>query len=327
VITHNSSRPRRSVDAPPLYRQVFLGIEALALATALEEVGPLPTEAQLTERFGVSRGTVRQATGELVRQGLLRAEAGRGTFVDKRSQVRRIVSARLTQVAVPDSRFDLDVSRFVPDFENSSRCDDYVRALDAYRDASTVFIAPDNCLERMRRLALDDGKTVVVPTYGMRRGIVRLRPRGVRKADRDLAATLDGLERFGERLSLSDLAASPPIDVMITGAIAVTAAGAHVGGGQAYLDLEWAILAELNLVAASTPVVAVVHSCQVIEADLAPGRFDVTVDVIVTPDACRETGRPYARPAGISWDQIDADPLARVAYLAELHAQRSEGTR
>jgi GntR family transcriptional regulator, N-acetylglucosamine utilization regulator len=41
----------------------------------------LPSEAELCERFTVSRTTVRQALGELEREGTLRKEKGRGTFV------------------------------------------------------------------------------------------------------------------------------------------------------------------------------------------------------------------------------------------------------
>jgi GntR family transcriptional regulator len=41
----------------------------------------LPSEAELCDRFTVSRTTVRQALGELEREGTLRKEKGRGTFV------------------------------------------------------------------------------------------------------------------------------------------------------------------------------------------------------------------------------------------------------
>lgn len=41
----------------------------------------LPTEAQLSARFGVNRHTVRRALEELSRAGLVRVEQGRGSFV------------------------------------------------------------------------------------------------------------------------------------------------------------------------------------------------------------------------------------------------------
>lgn len=60
--------------------------DALAAEIAAGRLAPgsrLPTEAELTRRFGVSRFTVRQALGHLETRGLVRAEQGRGTFVHK----------------------------------------------------------------------------------------------------------------------------------------------------------------------------------------------------------------------------------------------------
>lgn len=48
----------------------------------------LPGEMALAERFGVNRHTVRSAIAALVREGVLRAERGRGTFVEKRDRLR-----------------------------------------------------------------------------------------------------------------------------------------------------------------------------------------------------------------------------------------------
>lgn len=43
----------------------------------------IPTEAELSEMFGISRTTVRQAVLELVQQGYLRRIKGKGTFVSR----------------------------------------------------------------------------------------------------------------------------------------------------------------------------------------------------------------------------------------------------
>ena len=63
-------------------------------------------------------------------------------------------------------------------------------------------MAPDNSLESFRALALGAGKRILVPTFGMRRGFVVLDGKQIPAAARSLAATLDGMERLGVRLSL-----------------------------------------------------------------------------------------------------------------------------
>jgi GntR family transcriptional regulator, arabinose operon transcriptional repressor len=50
--------------------------------------GMLPSEQQLCAQLGISRGTLRQALGELHRNGYVRREQGRGTFI-ARGQVRQ----------------------------------------------------------------------------------------------------------------------------------------------------------------------------------------------------------------------------------------------
>ncbi|RED65007.1 GntR family transcriptional regulator [Cohnella lupini] len=49
----------------------------------------LPSENELAEQFSLSRQTVRQSIGELVQEGWLSREQGKGTFVSKQSAERR----------------------------------------------------------------------------------------------------------------------------------------------------------------------------------------------------------------------------------------------
>ena len=42
---------------------------------------PIPTESQLSQQFGISRMTVRQALSRLVFEGLIERQRGRGSFV------------------------------------------------------------------------------------------------------------------------------------------------------------------------------------------------------------------------------------------------------
>ena len=321
VPDYTSLRPPRAGDTAPLYRQVCDGIEAMAMAGPLGDEAPLPPEGALLARFGVSRGTLRRATDELARQGLLRIEPGRGTFVDQATKVRWLIWSRLSEVARPDSRFDVDLSRFVPDFQDRERCDERLVALPDHAAAATIFIAPDNSLESYRQLALAAGKQLIVPTFGMRRGFVSLDGRTITKADRAYASTLDGMERIGRVLSLDELRDVGPIGLVVTGAVAVTGQGLHFGGGDGYFDLEWGLLRHCGLVTARTTVVASVHSCQVLEAMIRPVAHDAVVDVIVTPEHTRICSPSLPKPDGIFWDEIRSNRQAG-PYVRQLLNER-----
>ncbi len=64
-----------------LWRQIATAIEGEIAEGSLAPGAQLPTEAQLSARFGVNRHTVRRALEELSHQGLVRVEQGRGSFV------------------------------------------------------------------------------------------------------------------------------------------------------------------------------------------------------------------------------------------------------
>jgi GntR family transcriptional regulator len=75
--------PVEPADIVPLYHQVK---ESLALQIASGRWRPgeeLPSEADLCRFFGVSRGTIRRAVGDLSQQGLVQTRQGRGTFVSR----------------------------------------------------------------------------------------------------------------------------------------------------------------------------------------------------------------------------------------------------
>lgn len=66
-----------------LWRQIARQIEHDIRAQVLRPGDKLPTEWELTARFGVNRHTVRRALSALAEEGVVRAEQGRGTFVQE----------------------------------------------------------------------------------------------------------------------------------------------------------------------------------------------------------------------------------------------------
>lgn len=65
----------------PLYSQLREALLALIREGQLQEGNLIPTEREIGERFQVSRITVRRAIDELVREGYLISQQGKGTFV------------------------------------------------------------------------------------------------------------------------------------------------------------------------------------------------------------------------------------------------------
>lgn len=84
----------------PLYYQLKLLIQKQIEDGSLPPGQRIPTEAELCQRFHISRTPVRQALLELVREGMLTRVAGRGTFVTPVEQ-----KTLLLQVIVPDARW------------------------------------------------------------------------------------------------------------------------------------------------------------------------------------------------------------------------------
>ena len=78
----------------PLYYQLMQELRARIEQGEWKPGDLFPSERELCETYGISRMTVRQALAELVNDGLLRRDQGRGTFVAK-PKIRKRLS-RLT---------------------------------------------------------------------------------------------------------------------------------------------------------------------------------------------------------------------------------------
>lgn len=66
----------------PKYYQIAEGLREQITSGRLKPNDQIPTEEALCHQYKVSRGTVQQAIRQLVQDGLIRRERGRGTFVN-----------------------------------------------------------------------------------------------------------------------------------------------------------------------------------------------------------------------------------------------------
>lgn len=80
---HGRESSVRKASNGPLYRWVYSELKS-ELARGTWKPGELlPTESELSDRFGVSPGTVKQAVLGLARERLVVRRAGKGTFVSR----------------------------------------------------------------------------------------------------------------------------------------------------------------------------------------------------------------------------------------------------
>ena len=117
-----------------------------------------------------------------------------------------------------------------------------------------------------------------------------------------------------------DVDALTPVDLVVTGCVAVDERGARLGKGGGFSDLELAVAAGAGLVDAGTTVVTTVHELQVVGAGTVPTTaHDLHVDVVVTPERVLRCPRPrdWALPS-LDWSQLTEDKIASIPLLQRL---------
>jgi len=242
--------------------------------------------------------------------------------VSKSKLVRQKIWSGLKDVARPDTRFHMNFAEVIPDFEGSEQATDRLVELDAYKASKYAFITPDNCLVDLRRRMIEAGIPFVMSTYGIYRGFLLMEPGMVPKGAELYAAWLDGMEHFARPISLEEVAARGRFDLMVTGASAVSVDGVRFGKGHGFFDLEWGMFTDLGMVDETTPVVAVVHDCQLVEEKLQPSETDILVDMIATPTRLHVVERRARRPKGVRWELLDPEQIANTPPLQELQRIR-----
>jgi 5-formyltetrahydrofolate cyclo-ligase len=239
--------------------------------------------------------------------------------------IRQHVWNQLRAVARPDSRFHWNFAEFIADYEGSEVGAERLQSLAAWQNSKLMFITPDNNLEVVRRKAMEDGKRFVMSTYGIARGFLYIDPVQISPEHYGWAATLDGMERFGQPVKLLDISALGKFDLLVTGASVVSTQGIRFGKGHGYFDLEWAMFSEVHCLADNPLVVCAAHDYQVVDIDLPGSEFDTRVDLIITPTRTipvpREQGH---QPGHVVWERLEPGTIERIPPLQELRQWQSE---
>ncbi|MFU8869439.1 5-formyltetrahydrofolate cyclo-ligase [Natronococcus sp.] len=212
------------------------------------------------------------------------------------------------------ARFPFPPHGRIPNFAGADEAADRLADQPEWEAATAIKANPDAPQLPVRRRALRDGKTVymAVPRLRDERCFLKLDPDVLE--DYDAATTVSGSSEHGEQVGPE---AVPEIDLIVSGSVAVTDSGDRIGKGEGYSDLEYAVLRELDLVDESTTVATTVHEHQLIDDYVDTGEHDVSMDLVVTPEAVR---RPDSdgQPAGIDWELLPAERLEEIPVLKRL---------
>ena len=205
----------------------------------------------------------------------------------------------------------------IPNFVGAEEAAERLRGTDAWRAAGTVKANPDSPQWPVRQRALEDGKVVymAVPKLAEENPFFLLDPGRLDDSPRK-ASSIKGASRNGRTV---DVDALDPVELVVTGCVAVSADGARLGKGGGFSDLEYAVAREAGLIGPDTRIVTTVHPIQVLE----PGRIpmtghDIPLDLIVTPDEVIVCDTAFDRPTGVDWDALTEEKIESIPLLQRL---------
>ncbi|KAK1330376.1 hypothetical protein QTO34_010565 [Cnephaeus nilssonii] len=154
-----------------------------------------------------------------------------------------------------------------------------IKDLEVFARTQEVKVDPDKPLEGVRLLSLQSKKTLLVPTPRLRTGLFNriTPPPGATKDMLRKCATSQGVRDYSVPVGLD---ARVLVDLVVVGSVAVSEKGWRIGKGEGYADLEYAMMASMGAVSQGTPVVTIVHDCQVVDIPEALLEdHDLTVDI------------------------------------------------
>jgi 5-formyltetrahydrofolate cyclo-ligase len=215
------------------------------------------------------------------------------------------------------------VSRFpgaegrIPNFAGAKLAAEKLAAHRLWKRARVIKVNPDSPQTHARRIAMEEGKTIVIAVPRLRdvHPFRLLDPRKLNQKQKREAATIKGALRYGKVVADDEL---PPIDFVLTGSVAVNLSGARVGKGGGYSDLEYGLLIEAGKIDDHTTVATTVHPIQILREHLPVTDHDLPVDLVATPRAVIEVERQYPRPRGILWNHLQPPQIREIPILERM---------
>lgn len=213
------------------------------------------------------------------------------------------------------ARFPFPIKGRIPNFKGAEAAAERLLDHAIFDGVERIKCNPDSPQKYLRRMALERGIEVFVPTPRLKAGFMRFDPAEIPEDKYRDASMLSKWDAWKEDVALDDL---PQLDLVVTGCVAVTESGKRAGKGEGYSDIEFGILEELGH--ERVPVVTTVHALQVVE-DFDIDDHDIGLSVIATPERIIEVDDPPASSGGIDWDLLSDEDLEEMPVLKELRGR------
>lgn len=207
----------------------------------------------------------------------------------------------------------------IPHFLGCEDAAALVSELPEWQAARAVKSNPDQAQRPLRQLALEQEKLLymAVPRLKDERVFIELDP-GRPEVDPRKASTISGAFKVGRPVYVDEM---QPVDLVISGSVAVNRAGVRIGKGGGFADLEYGLAAAAGILTPDTPVITTVHPMQVLDEELPWTQHDVPLDFVVTADEvirCAGDRERLPRPRGIYWEDLDERKIRSIPLLAKL---------
>ncbi|XP_039359919.1 methenyltetrahydrofolate synthase domain-containing protein isoform X2 [Mauremys reevesii] len=220
--------------------------------------------------------------------------------------------------------FPRPVHHRIPNFKGASHAASRLPGLQEFKTAKTIKINPDAPQKTARFLTLEARKTLLVPTPRLRTGLFNkiVPPPGATKEILRICATSQGVKDYSVPIGLD---AKVHVDLVVVGSVAVSEKGWRIGKGEGFADMEYAMMVSMGAITEDTPIVTIVHDCQVVDiAEELLDDHDLTVDYIITPTRTIKTGCKRPKPQGIIWHKISYEMLERIPILKNLRYREKQ---
>ncbi|XP_017715920.1 PREDICTED: methenyltetrahydrofolate synthase domain-containing protein isoform X4 [Rhinopithecus bieti] len=220
--------------------------------------------------------------------------------------------------------FPRPVHHRIPNFKGASHAAEQLPRLQAFKTARTIKVNPDAPQKNARFFVLESKKTLLVPTPRLRTGLFNkiTPPPGATKDILRKCATSQGVRNCSVPIGLDSRVL---VDLVVVGSVAVSEKGWRIGKGEGYADLEYAMMVSMGAVSNETPVVTIVHDCQVVDIpEELLEEHDITVDYILTPTRVIATGCKRPQPMGITWSKISWEMIEKIPVLRSLRAREQQ---